>query len=230
MATLGFSEAKTSDATKLVPINTLPWSRVEIANAESNAPNKILRAEYDECRTEDNLVGNSDKFAAKVEEPEAGVFRLSNNDLAVQIENGVITSLVDLKAKREIIPTCSRASQFVVFDDKPLYWQAWDVEVYHLDSRQELDSGPSRVSERGPRRVSVVSETKIGEISWARTTISLAASVEGYPSYVEIESEVEWQESMKFLKVEFPVEIRNTEASYETQYGIVRRPTHYNTR
>jgi len=34
---------------------------------------------------------------------------------------------------------------------------------------------------------------------------------------------------MKFLKVEFPVDVTNTEASYETQYGIVRRPTHYNT-
>jgi alpha-mannosidase len=34
---------------------------------------------------------------------------------------------------------------------------------------------------------------------------------------------------MRFLKVEFPVDIVNTEASYETQFGIVRRPTHYNT-
>lgn len=34
---------------------------------------------------------------------------------------------------------------------------------------------------------------------------------------------------MRFLKVEFPVDIVNTEASYETQYGIIRRPTHYNT-
>jgi alpha-mannosidase len=25
------------------------------------------------------------------------------------------------------------------------------------------------------------------------------------------------------------VDVMNTEASYETQYGIVRRPTHYNT-
>ncbi len=34
---------------------------------------------------------------------------------------------------------------------------------------------------------------------------------------------------MKFLKVEFPVDVRSTEASYETQFGVVRRPTHYNT-
>lgn len=33
---------------------------------------------------------------------------------------------------------------------------------------------------------------------------------------------------MKFLKVKFPVNVRNTEASYETQYGINKGPTHYN--
>jgi alpha-mannosidase len=25
------------------------------------------------------------------------------------------------------------------------------------------------------------------------------------------------------------VDVRNTEASYETQFGIIKRPTHYNT-
>ena len=34
---------------------------------------------------------------------------------------------------------------------------------------------------------------------------------------------------MKFLKVEFPVNVTNKEASYETQFGIMTRPTHYNT-
>lgn len=33
---------------------------------------------------------------------------------------------------------------------------------------------------------------------------------------------------MKFLKVKFPVNVRNKEASYETQYGINKGPTHYN--
>lgn len=63
---------------------------------------------------------------------------------------------------------------------------------------------------------------------------------------MEFDNEIEWREDMKFLKVEFPVDVHNTEvsssplpdyrqytdtrqASYETQYGIVRRPTHYNT-
>ena len=167
---------------------------------------------------------------ASIQEIRTGVFLLVNADFKLEVEGGAITSLYDVKAKREVIPKGSKANQYVIFDDKPLYWQAWDVEVYHLASRKELAPGKTEISEQGPHRVSVVTETKISEQSWIKTTVSLAASIEGHASYVEMESEVEWRESMQFLKVEFPVDVRNTEASYETQYGIVRRPPRCNTR
>ena len=142
----------------------------------------------------------------------------------------MIVSLFDVNAQREVIAEGGKAGQLVIFDDKPLYWQAWDVEVFHLESRKELPVSKAVIAEDDPNRVSVVTETRISDKSWVKTTISLSASVSSEPSMVEFESEVEWHETMKFLKVEFPVDVTNTEASYETQYGIVRRPTHYNTR
>jgi alpha-mannosidase len=104
------------------------------------------------------------------------------------------------------------------------------VEVFHLESRKELSSSQTEILEQGPLRASIVTKTKVSDASWVKTTISLSASLDDTPAYVEFESEVEWHETMKFIKVEFPVDVKNTEASYETQYGIVRRPTHYNTR
>lgn len=41
-------------------------------------------------------------------------------------------------------PKSQKANQHVIFDDKPLYWQAWDTEVYSLDTR-ELPSGESEI-------------------------------------------------------------------------------------
>uniref|UniRef100_A0A6Q2ZN64 Glycoside hydrolase family 38 central domain-containing protein n=1 Tax=Esox lucius TaxID=8010 RepID=A0A6Q2ZN64_ESOLU len=41
--------------------------------------------------------------------------------------------------------------------------------------------------------------------------------------------QVEWFESHKFLKVEFPVRVRSPEATYEIQFGHLQRPTHRNT-
>lgn len=186
--------------------------------------------------------------SASISEVSNNVFQLENTRFRMVVENGVITSLVDRwggAGGREVIAKGGKANQLVIFDDKPLYWQAWDVEVYHMDSRKELHASSSKIGERGPHRVSVVTETKISDKSWVRTTISLSANLNsaGHGSshdestttgmsaadMVDISAEVEWHETMKFLKVEFPVDITNTEASYECQFGIVRRPTHYNT-
>ncbi|MEQ2175979.1 hypothetical protein GOODEAATRI_023292 [Goodea atripinnis] len=41
--------------------------------------------------------------------------------------------------------------------------------------------------------------------------------------------QVQWAESHKFLKVEFPVQVRSPNATYEIQFGHLQRPTHWNT-
>ncbi|KAL1635531.1 Glycoside hydrolase, 38 vacuolar alpha mannosidase [Neofusicoccum ribis] len=222
LAALGFDD---SSAGQVVALNTLPWSRSEIAKLPGSSGYVLAEGDTGVL----NVKPVSSESKASIKEIRKDVYELTNSQYRVEIEEGVITSLFDRAAKREVIPKGKKANQLVIFDDKPLYWQAWDVEVYHLESRKELKPSKWTIAESGPHRVSVITETKISEKSWVKTTISLSASVNDLPSYIEMESEVEWHESMKFLKVEFPVDIVNQEASYETQFGIVRRPTHYNT-
>jgi alpha-mannosidase len=218
-----------SEPSRLIGLNTLPWSRTEINRIPDSGLETYCLYNGEGSLDVRPLLSPYPAISACIKETRQGVYELSNSQFKVEVSNGVITSLYDLAAKREVIAKGKKANQLVIFDDKPLYWQAWDVEVYHLDSRKELHAGKSSITESGPHRVSVEVETKISEHSWIKTTISLAAAIGDTPSYVEMSSEVEWRETMKFLKVEFPVDIVNQEASYETQFGIVRRPTHYNT-
>ena len=235
---LGFDSLETAERKKdggFLALNTLPWPRSEIVKLPEALTEKAGRGPKYTVVSGDTGVLQSTSMSAKqipaatVTEIEGGVFRLSNSKLQVDVDNGVITSLYDLEAKREVIAKGGKAGQLVVFDDKPLTFEAWDVEVYHFQSRKELKSGKTSIAEDDPHRVSVVTETKISDKSWIKTTISLSATPDEELSYVELASEVEWHEAYKFLKVEFPVDILNTEASYETQYGVTRRPTHYNT-
>ena len=227
--TLGFSRYD-SNKGNAIALNTVPWERSEMVKLREGKQEIYAMATGPQGLVEVQKLAHSTETSASIKEIKKGVFELSNHDYILQVENGSITSLFDQSARREVIAKGGKANQLVIFDDKPLYWQAWDVEVYHLESRKELPSGVTKITENGPHRVSVLTETKISDESWIKTTISLAASKSGSePSYIEMSSEVEWRENMKFLKVEFPVDIINTEASYETQYGIIRRPTHYNT-
>ena len=224
---LGFEHYDGSGS--LVVYNPSSWKRSQILSAPK-LDQKVVEA----CSTTGSLshFKQSSLEPVTVKETKSGVFALSNSDLDVTVERGAITSLYDKRAKREVVAPGKKANQLVIFDDKPLYWQAWDAEVFHLDTRKELASGASKITEQSAERVSVTTETRISEKSWIETTISLAASAGESgecTTMVEVSADVEWHENMKFIKVEFPVDIVNTEASYEMQYGIVRRPTHYNT-
>ncbi|KAG7115587.1 Alpha-mannosidase like protein [Verticillium longisporum] len=170
---------------------------------------------------------SDDAKAVTVEEITPGLFQLQNAHLTVTVENGTITSIYDRRARRETL--AGKANQYAVFDDKPIYWQAWAAEVYHLDTRKELSNSNTTIHEDKGHRASVVTETRISENSSIRTIISLTSVLDEQPSLIECTADVDWDETMKFLKVEFPVKVSNTEASYETQYGVIKRPTHYNT-
>jgi alpha-mannosidase len=215
-----------SSKENLVALNTMPWHRREVISLGDKQVG-VACGEGSMIAVKTFKISETPEVT--VEEVEKGVFVLQNDQLRVQVASGIITSIYDLKAEREVVAKGGKANQLVMFDDKPLYWQAWDVEVFHLDSRKELSSGTTKIVQADAHQVSVVTETKISDKSWAKTYITLSAAFKDQQSYVEMHSEVEWREDKKFLKVEFPVDIRNTEASYETQYGVIRRPTHYNT-
>ena len=224
-------------------MNTLPWNRSEIVKLPSLASRTkygMANAQYGLAHRDGSqkglgalnvypLTSAYPASKASIEEIHTNVFELRNSQFIVQVANGAVTSLFDIAADRELIPKGAKAGQLVIYDDKPLYWQAWDVEVYHLQSRQELEPSKVTIAEDSVHRVSLEIETKISDKSWIKTTLSLPAAVGNTPSAIEFDAEIEWHETMKFLKVEFPVDCVNTEATYETQYGLIRRPTHYNT-
>lgn len=170
-----------------------------------------------------------DKPAVSVLKQSTDVFVLQNDQLRIVVEGGAVTSLYDIVNDREVVEKGGKANKFVIFDDIPLYWQAWDVEVYHLDAKRQVEYGETKIFEQKPHRVTLVTDIKISKNSSLKAYTSLSAALDGQPSQVDCWAEVDWHEDSKFLKVEFPVDIVNTEASYETAYSITKRPTHYNT-
>ena len=54
-------------------------------------------------------------------------------------------------------------------------------------------------------------------------------SLDAVSPLVTFDTQVEWHENHKFLKVEFPLAVHSSAASYEVQYGMLQRPTHTNT-
>lgn len=225
--TLGLSTSKTDDSHEQVAVNTLPWHRKEIVEI---SPTEVAVACGDgQALKLRKFKAQDDKPAVSVTETGEDQFVLENDHLRVAVEGGSITSLYDKLNDREVLEKGGQANKFVIFDDIPLYWQAWDVEVYHLGTRRQLEYGKTKIAEKKPHCVTLVTEIKISEHSSLKSYITLTAALKGQTSQVDCTAIVDWHENSKFLKVEFPVNVVNTEASYETAYSITKRPTHYNT-
>lgn len=79
----------------------------------------------------------------------------------------------------------------------------------------------------------MVSECRVVlEFRYALSSVSnLVETVEldSTMPYLKFACVCEWRETHKFLKVEFPVSVRSSNASYDSQFGHIQRPTHFNT-
>ncbi|PPQ95115.1 hypothetical protein CVT25_011658 [Psilocybe cyanescens] len=158
-------------------------------------------------------------------------FVLRNASVQLTISKGRISSLVDVKLNRELIAE-GQTGGLVIFQDRPNYWDAWDVEIHHLETAEALEFSNVSVVSQGPLRAAVRAEVKYGQ-STISVTISLDATTatvkDNSRSLFNFDAVVDWRQRHEFLKFELPLNIHSDNATYETQFGYVQRPTHKNT-
>ncbi|XP_064169237.1 alpha-mannosidase 2C1 [Anguilla rostrata] len=225
-----WTEAQRGGASAIAALNTLPWERTEVISLPGGVPEPPRLA----------LVKvPSIGVAAVIESvlPACPVSVIAQADGTILMENGTLKVVIDrsgrlvslrlVEANRETISDGCCGNQFVLFDDVPLYWDAWDVMDYHLQTRKPVVEvvGPVEVGSPGGLRGSVKFTLRISGRSSLIQEIILDASC----PYVKFRTKVDWMESHKFLKVEFPVRVRSPNATYEIQFGHLQRPTHRNT-
>lgn len=141
---------------------------------------------------------------------------------------GGIRRVFDKQQKREVL-NGGRGNHFSLYEDLPLDYEAWDIDAYYLEkepSHPELIS--SEVVDQGPLMVSVKQVYRAGSYSIVQF-IKLYSQGNSQSRLIEFETEIDWNESQKMLRVDFPVNVYASEANYEIQFGHVARPTHSNT-
>ncbi|KYQ88724.1 alpha-mannosidase [Tieghemostelium lacteum] len=147
--------------------------------------------------------------------------------LTMDKTNGKIRSLVLVNGDRELIKHGEYANEFVLYEDIPLFWDAWDVEIYTQEKpiQKPKSTHVPKVLESGPLRVVLQCQFQTDE----NCVITQLITVNHYSSRIDFETTVHWKESRKILRVEFPTNIRSPNANYEIQFGHIERPTHFNS-
>eukprot|EP00128_Syssomonas_multiformis_P000205 Colp12_sorted_trinity150504_noHs@25097 len=233
---------QTAHGMSVLAVNTLGWARREVVCLpSSDLPNAQKAATggcyvavdvpalgYANVPLTPTALSAQPGHTASATTNGANKYTLENSFVRAVVCGGRVVSLVHKPTQRECAVEGGSAgplNTLRVFEDTPLYWDAWDVEVYHLEKSWLVEEGTCTLLESGPLVASVVAKYHVGKASTVTQTITLTATS---PALL-FKTEVDWHERHLCLKAEFPLSVRAPAATYGVQYGHLQRPTHTNT-
>ena len=152
-------------------------------------------------------------------------FVLENDLVRVRVDaRGLIVSILDLVAERELVPEGRAAGLLQLHRDVPNRWDAWDIDRTYqrttTDLVEAVSVGSVDAADGGGLRV----VRRFGDSSLVQT-ITLAPDA----ARVDLGFTIDWHERQKLLKLAFPLDVHADTAASEIQFGHLNRPTHANT-
>jgi alpha-mannosidase len=141
---------------------------------------------------------------------------------------GDITSLIDVRAGREVLPP-GETVRLELAPDHPVEYDAWDLEAWTrglgevvgaddgaVASVEVIDAGPLVASMRVRRTA-------------GRSTVVQTLTVRAGSPRVDLSFDIDWHEDERLLSLVVPLDVRAREAACGIQFGHVMRPTHAST-
>lgn len=140
-------------------------------------------------------------------------------------DKGNLVSIFDKENDRELVKAGKAANQLRLYEDKPVYYDNWDIDMYYVEKSWPVDDLVSmRWTEDGAVRTTLELEYRC-----SKSTIWQKIHFYADTRRIDFETQVDWKEHQHLLKAEFPVDIHSDEATFEVQFGNVTRKVHTNT-
>ncbi len=157
---------------------------------------------------------------------EASVSIMENEFFRVELnKKGQFAHIYDKRAKREVLKEGQAANVIMSYEDRPHNYDAWDLNNYYIEKSWEIDQVEfMEVIEKGPVRTCLRVERK-----YLDSVITQYIYMYRDIPRIDIKNAIDWKEHQIFLKALFPVDIHSSEATFDIQYGKVKRATHHNT-
>lgn len=153
-------------------------------------------------------------------------FSIENEYMRVEFnEFGNIVSIYDKAEKREIIESGKSANLFRLYEDKPFSYDNWNIDIYYSEKFWDLNSFvEAKWIERGPLRATLLLKREF-------SNSIIIQKIHFYYNSMQIDFDtyIDYRETQHLLKVFFCTNIHSDEATYDIQFGNLKRKTHTNT-
>ena len=140
-------------------------------------------------------------------------------------QNGELISLWDKETQRSVLTEGTCGNKFQLYEDRPGHLDAWDIVPTYEEKELPITGDATlTIDETGPLRASL----KLVRHCYD-STITQRISLTSESRILMFETEVDWHERQRLLKVGFPLDVSARHATYDIAYGNIERPTHRNT-
>jgi alpha-mannosidase len=147
---------------------------------------------------------------------------LENNLLKIRFNpDGSIASIWDKEFSREIIPSGTAANRLAVYPDRG---DAWDFPLDYAEIAPQFMQLISAEALLDGPQATLKQVYQFGHSKLTQEIILFESS-----RRIDFRTHLTWRETATMLRTSFPVNILADEATFEIQYGFLRRPTHQNT-
>lgn len=149
--------------------------------------------------------------------------QLENEYLVVEFnEKAELISIFDKEKKMEFLQGPSNV--FRMYRDMPTFCDAWDIESFYEESEIPLEENAEiRVEYKGELMSCISISKRIHDSEITQKVVLKKGS-----RRIDFETEIDWRETHKLLKVDFDTNIHTEDLVSEIQFGHVKRPTHRN--
>ncbi|MBQ7099679.1 MAG: alpha-mannosidase [Oscillospiraceae bacterium] len=139
-------------------------------------------------------------------------------------ETGAFTSIFDRENDREVLKP-GKVARIRCYEDKPIYYDNWDIDMFYTEKSWAVDELKSI------RWIADGAVETVLELVFDCCGSEIVQKIHFYADSrrIDFETKVDWKLHQHLLKAEFPVDIHADEATFEVQFGNVKRKTHTNT-
>ena len=235
-------EALAGEGKAITVFNTLGFNRNDIVHLPKGCEGVLKDEEghiYPIQKTEEDSIAyltnipskGFKSFELSAEEVRGNLFERTEGKLdtpyyTVELDsNGLFTSIYDKGNQREVLKEGGKGNLFEMYEDKPIYYDNWDIDIYHTEKSWKAESlTRMEWQENGPVCVILNIERAISNSVIKQKIYFYADSPR-----IDFETYVDWKEHQHLLKVHFPVDIHTDEAAFDIQFGNLTRKIHTNT-
>ena len=148
---------------------------------------------------------------------------MANHHLAVRWDDaGTLSSVIDLAHARELLPYGERAAVLELAPDRPVRYDAWDLESWTPTLGEPIASSSAiEVVDSGP----LVGRLRV-RYEFGASSATVTYTMRAGSARLDIGIELDWQHDEHLLSIVFPLDVRADTAACDIQFGHVRRPTH----